>query len=208
MNQMLNSHITTIIFDFGGVLLNLDKQKCIETFQQLGCDTIGELIDNYKQKGLFLMFEEGKISNDEFFAELKKMVGPNITNTQLMNAYISFLTGLPQKKLDLILELHKKYKILMLSNINQFIFEYCLKKYFDVNGHTLSDYFDKTYLSYQLGVCKPDRKIYDMMIADSHLIPDQCFYIDDGAANIEVAKQYGFNCYQAKINEDFTHLFI
>ena len=134
---MLDKNIDTIIFDFGGVLLDLDKQACVDAFVALGCHDIANLIDNYRQKGLFLLFEEGQISNEEFFTELKKLVGPNVTQTQIEEAYKQFLVGLPQYKLDLILRLHKQYKILLLSNINQFVFEYCAEKYFNANGYNI-----------------------------------------------------------------------
>ncbi|MBO4580839.1 MAG: HAD family phosphatase [Bacteroidales bacterium] len=203
---MLASHIDTIIFDFGGVLLNLNKQACVSAFAELGCD-IAPYMDNYRQKGLFLLFEEGKISNDEFFRELKKIVGKHCTDEDIMWAYKQFLTDLPQEKLELILRLHQRYRIFLFSNINQFVFDYCRQKYFETQGHTLSDFFDKTYLSFQMGVCKPDERIFRQMIEDAAIDPRHCFYLDDSTANIEAGMQLGFNCYQPKMNENFSFLF-
>ncbi|MBO4738554.1 MAG: HAD family phosphatase [Bacteroidales bacterium] len=204
---MLDTKINTIIFDFGGVLLGLDKPACLKAFKDLGCDEIEYYLDNCRQQGFFLDFEEGKISNEEFFAQLKKLIGNKATQKEIEHAYLQFLTDLPAYKLDLILKLHQKYKIILLSNINQFVFEYCRKKYFEQNGHSIDDFFDKVYLSYQLGICKPDEQIYRLMIADSNLVPEQCFYLDDGMANVEMGKKMGFQCYCPKINEDFRFLF-
>lgn len=199
-------HINTIIFDFGGVLLNLNKQACVDAFAELGCD-ITPYVDNYRQKGFFLLFEEGKISNEEFFAQLKQIVGKTCSEEDIKQAYKKFLTDLPQYKLDLILQLHTRYKVILLSNINQFVFDYCKEKYFETNGHCLSDYFHHVYLSYEMGMCKPDERIFRTMIQNAGIEPAHCLYLDDGSANIEMGKKLGFNCYQPKINEDFSFLF-
>ena len=200
-------NINTLIFDFGGVLLNLDMPKCLEAFKKLGCDTINEYLDHYKQKGLFLDFEEGKISTSDFFKELQKIVGNNVSISELENAFLSFLGDLPQSKLDLLLALRKKYKVYMLSNINAFIYDHCKRTYFEKNGKKMHDYFDKVYLSYEIGICKPDRRIFDYMIQDADLNPNQCFFIDDGEKNIETAKSLGFTTYLAKPKEDFSEVF-
>lgn len=204
---MLSPHINTIIFDFGGVLLNLNKQACVQAFAELGCD-ITPYVDNYRQKGFFLLFEEGKISNEEFFARLKQIAGHTCSEEDIKQAYIKFLTDLPQYKLDLILRLHQSYKVILLSNINKFVFDYCKQKYFETHGHSIHDYFHHVFLSYEMGMCKPDERIFHAMIQQAHIEPSRCLYLDDGAANVEMGKRLGFNCYQPKINEDFSFLFI
>jgi putative hydrolase of the HAD superfamily len=196
-----------IIFDFGGVLLNLNMQACIDAFARLEYNKISELIDHYKQKGLFLLYEEGKISTDDFFTELQKTVGLHTSINDLKAAYLSFLGDLPQYKLDLILKLRKKYKVCMLSNINQFIFEYCKKTYFETNNQVFKDYFDKAYLSFEMGVCKPHKLIFEKMLENSGIIPTQTLFLDDGIKNIETAKRLGFITYFVKPNEDFSGLF-
>jgi putative hydrolase of the HAD superfamily len=182
-------------------------QACIDAFARLGYNKIGELIDHYKQKGLFLLFEEGKISTEDFFAELQKIVGLHASIEDIKQAYLSFLDDLPQYKLDLILKLRKKYNIYMLSNINQFIFDYCKKTYFETANCVFEDCFDKAYLSFEMGVCKPDKLIFEKMIEDSGLIPSQCLFLDDGIKNIETAKKIGFHTYLVKPKENFSEVF-
>jgi len=199
--------IETIIFDFGGVLIDLDMTACLSAFKRLGFSTIEKYIDPYKQKGLFLDFEEGKISTSDFFSELQKIVGNKVPVRKLEKAYLSLLGEIPQYKLDLLLTLRKRFRILLLSNVNAFIFDYCKRTYFEKNGKKLSDYFEKVYLSYEIGICKPDRRIFDYMIADADLTPRECFYIDDGKKNIKTARELGFMTYFAKPNENFSYLF-
>ena len=201
------NNINTIIFDFGGVLLNLNMQACVNAFACLGYDRIDELIDHYKQKGIFLLFEEGKISADDFFVELQKIVGNPISREKLKKAYLAFIEDIPAYKLELILRLRKQYKILMLSNINEFIFDYCKENHFIANGHVFEDYFDKAYLSFEMGICKPSKLIFEQMIEDAGLIPQQCLFLDDGTKNIEMAQTMGFQTYHVKPQEDFSYLF-
>ncbi|MCL2131626.1 MAG: HAD family phosphatase [Lentimicrobiaceae bacterium] len=204
---MISKNINTIIFDFGGVLIDLNMSACLAAFERLGCGTINQYLDHYKQKGLFLEFEEGKISTSDFFKELQKIVGKNVSVKELEDAFLSFLDGIPSYKLDLIAELRKKYQILLLSNINAFVYDYCKRTYFEKKGEKINDYFDKIYLSCEIGICKPDRRIFDYMVADARLIPEDCLFIDDGEKNIETAKTLGFETYLAKPHEDFSHLF-
>ncbi|MDR1877930.1 MAG: HAD family phosphatase, partial [Bacteroidales bacterium] len=171
--------IDTIIFDFGGVLLNLNKQACVDAFARLGVYGMDEWINNYKQKGLFLLFEEGKITTDDFFVQLQEMAGKHIAIHDLKQAYLAFLEDLPVSKLSLIRRLRGRYKILMLSNINEFIFDHCAKTRFP-DPYSIEVCFDKVYLSFETGVCKPDRAIFDYMIVDSYLDPQRCLFLDDG----------------------------
>ena len=95
----------------------------------------------------------------------------------------------------------------MLSNINAFIFDYCKENHFKSQGHVFEDYFLKAYLSFEMGVCKPDKLIFEKMIEDANLIPKQCLFLDDGIKNIEMAQSLGFQTYHVKPQEDFSHLF-
>jgi len=201
------NNIKTVIFDFGGVLLDMDVQICVNAFARLGYDKVSELMDGYTQKDLFLLYDEGKISTDDFFIELQKRVGLHVSIEELKEAYLSFLEGLPQYKLDLLLKLRKKYKVYMLSNVCKLIFEHCKKLYFETNNHVFEDYFNKAYLSFEIGVCKPDKLIFEKMIEDSGIIPNQCLFLDDGIRNIETAKSLGFNTYLVKPKENFLGLF-
>ncbi len=199
--------IKTIVFDFGGVLLNLNMQACVDAFARLGYAKIDELLDRYKQKGIFLLFEEGEISTDDFFMELQQIVGKHVSIEQLKTAYLTFIEDIPVYKLDLILKLRKRYKVFMLSNINAFIFDFCKENHFKSRGHVFEDYFDKAYLSFEMGVCKPDKLIFEKMIEDANLAPEHCLFLDDGIKNVEIAQLLGFQTYHVKPREDFSCLF-
>lgn len=199
--------ITTLLFDFGGVLVDLDKQLCIDEFSKLGVFNVEKLISKFIQSGLFLSLEKGEVSADEFRNELRKLTTNKLSDEQIDAAWNSFLIQIPDYKLDMLLELRKEYRILMLSNTNEIHFEQVAKKEFSKKGLSVNDYFDKCYLSYELGIAKPQEEIYQHIIKTEGINANQILFIDDGAVNIETAKRLGFKTYLAKDKEDFRSIF-
>lgn len=199
--------IKTLIFDFGGVLINLDKERCIEKFTKLGIKGIDELLSHWCQKGLFLQFEEGKITSNLFLNEIRKMSTFTISDDEIKAAFFSFLIDLPRYKLDLIARLHSHYQIFLLSNINELIYNFCVKEYFFKFGKKIDDYFDKKYLSFQLHVCKPKKEIYLKMLQDSGIQPEEALFLEDGEQNILTAQSLGINTFFTLPKEDFSLLF-
>jgi putative hydrolase of the HAD superfamily len=201
-------NIKTIIFDLGGVLINLDKEASVRTFRELGLLNAYEYLDSYLQKGIFLELEEGKLSNEEFCDKFRALsVNKNITNKQIEEGWCKFLLDIPGYKLDLLLELRKKYRVFMLSNTNRIVSAYYTKYIFTQQGYTIDDYFDRRYLSYEIGCVKPRPGIFEYMIADSGICPQEALFLDDGEQNIIAAKDLGFQTYLVAPHEDFRHLF-
>lgn len=212
MNERLHlqngvKHIDTVIFDFGGVLLNLDPDKCRAAFHAIGIHKIEQFIDRYRPKGLFFEFEYGAINRRTFLDELHKLTDKTVSDQVIIDAYTSFLIELPIYKLQLLRELRKNHKVWLLSNINELCFSYCRDNFFTQEGLEINDYFDKLYMSFQMGVCKPDLKIFEMMLADSGLKPETALFIDDSKNNTEVADRFGINTYLALPEEDYRPLF-
>ena len=110
--------IDTLIIDFGGVLIDLDRQRCIDRFNELGITNVQAMLDVCHQQGFFLLHEKGLINDAEFRDEIRKMAGVSVTDTQIDEAWNSFLVGIPSYKLDLLLELRRRYKLYLLSNTN------------------------------------------------------------------------------------------
>jgi putative hydrolase of the HAD superfamily len=201
--------IKNIVFDFGGVLINLDRQRCVDAFIRLGLKDIDSMIGNYAQTGLFLALERGEVSPSDFRDAIRQMIssGAPVSDAEIDAAWHEFLLDIPQYKLDLLAELRKDYRVLMLSNTNIIHFEQVKKTQFEVDGHKMSDYFDKCYLSYEIGLTKPYADIFEYMLRDAQILPQETLFIDDGEANIEMARSLGFATYLAKPEEDFRHLF-
>lgn len=196
--------IKNIVFDLGGVLIDLDHEGAVRSFEEIGITDARQLLDPYEQKGIFLEVENGTITADEFCQKLREHAGKDLTYEQIKNAWKGFIADTPQYKLDFLLELRKDYNVYLLSNTNPFIQEgWARTSEFTPAGRPIGAYFDKMYTSYEVGVTKPDRKIFDCMIADSGLVPSETLFVDDGKSNIEVGRQLGFETYCPVNGEDW-----
>ncbi|MDD3479377.1 MAG: HAD family phosphatase [Paludibacteraceae bacterium] len=199
--------ISTLIFDFGGVLINLKREAAIEAFRQLGLDTADQLLDNYVQAGIFKHLEDGSLSASDFRNEVRKLTSPKITDAQIDNAFNAFLLDIPSEKLELLLALRSKFRVVMLSNTNPIHFPWCVETKFRYNGYHLSDFFDTCYLSYELKCAKPGHEIFHKLLADEGVTPESCLFFDDGIQNIKAAQALHFQTVLVKPNEDLRPYF-
>jgi len=196
--------ITTIVFDLGGVLLTLNHDEAVKRFKAIGLTDAEEYLDPYHQNGVFLDLEEGKVTEQEFLDEVRKLIGKDVSNEDIRWAWLGFIEDRPMYKLEMLEDLRNRgYKLLLLSNTNPCVMSWAMSTDFSPSGKTLADYFDKCYLSYEVGCVKPDREIFDIMIADSGINPSETLFIDDGPANIKTGQELGFKTFQPKNGEDF-----
>lgn len=192
--------IKNIIIDFGGVLIGLDKDRCVAEYNALGMDVIGQYVNDYRSEDLFNDLELGKIDIHEFCNEARKQSGINATDEQIQYAWLALLKDVPQKKLDKILELQKHYRILLLSNTNAFHWEYSVEHFFK----DWSIYFEKVYLSYELGITKPNHRMFYHMLNDSGIKAEETLFLDDSAANCKAAEAIGIHTWHIGEDEDWT----
>ncbi|MCD7930533.1 MAG: HAD family phosphatase [Tannerellaceae bacterium] len=200
--------IKNLIFDFGGVIINLTRNRCLEAFEELGVTNIRELIcNNYHHKDLFMKLELGQITVGQFHDGIRRMSGRLLTDQQIDMAWISMLDDIPSYKLDLLLELQKQYRVLLLSNTNEIHWKWAERACFNYKGHCASDFFSKIYLSYELNMEKPDIEIFEYVLADAHIQPTEILFIDDAVVNCRAAETLGIHTYIPEPREDWSHLF-
>jgi len=200
------NNITTLIFDLGGVLINLDLPQCIQNFKDLGLQHFEQHLSLFGQKGFFLQFEKGQISIPEFREEVRKLCTNPLTDAQIDAAWCSFLCDIPNQKLEMLLELKKKFRLLLLSNTNQLHIEVSTAGEFARIGKKITDVFDKCYYSYEMGMAKPDAEIFETLLSDAGVSAYECLFLDDGPKNIEQASKMGIQTYLVDINEDLSFL--
>lgn len=200
------SNISTLIFDFGGVLINLDLDQCILNLKKLGLENVEQYLSNFGQKDFFLQFEKGQIGTVIFREEIRKLTPKKLTDAEIDTAWCSFLCDIPSEKLEMLLQLRKKFRILMLSNTNPLHIEVSAASEFEKTGRKRSDYFDKCYLSYEMNMAKPDEEIFQAILDTEQVQPSECLFLDDGIKNIEKAKNMGFQTYLVNDNEDLSFL--
>lgn len=200
------SGITTLIFDFGGVIINLDLPKCIQNLKELGVGNVEQYLSNFGQKEFFLQFEKGQIGIPEFRSEMKKLAEVQLTDAQIDGAWCSFLTDIPAEKLALLSALKKKYRMLLLSNTNPLHIEVSAAGEFAKTGKTIHDFFDKCYFSYEMGMAKPDKEIFEAVLSDAGVKPEECLFLDDGPKNIDMAAKLGIQTYLVDVTENLDFL--
>lgn len=200
--------IKNLIIDLGGVLINLTRNRCIEAFESLGVDNIREQItNNYQHKDLFERLEQGTISVEQFRDDIRRLSGRPLTNGQIDDAWIAMLGDLPEEKLTLLLDLRKRYNTMLLSNTNAIHWEWTRRNLFTYGGHSASDFFNRIYLSYELHMLKPNADIFEYVLKDARILPEETLLIDDAAVNCRGAESLGIKSYTPQPREDWSHLF-
>jgi epoxide hydrolase-like predicted phosphatase len=191
----INSNkIKNIIFDLGGVIINIDYALLIEAFSKIGLPHFEAYFSQKEQKKLFDRYEKGMISSQDFRDELKKQCNPGTSDADIDAAWNSMLLDLPKERLDLLLYSKNMYRTFLLSNTNEihmiFINNY-LKKQFEIinlNGH-----FEKVYLSFEVKMRKPDAEIFELILNQNNLLKEETLFIDDSAQHIDSANKLGIS---------------
>lgn len=204
---MKKKGIKNLLIDFGGVLIDLDRPRCIENFKKLGLLDAEEMLDVYHQQGVFLEQEKGLITASEFRNAIRDKVGPMATDRQIDAVWNSFLVGIPSFKLDLLLKLREKYVVYLLSNTNEIHWKWSLQNVFPYQTFNVENYFEKIYLSYEMKLVKPDPAIFTAVLEDAGIEAEETLFIDDSELNCQTAQQMGFTTYTPKAGEDWSHLF-
>ena len=192
--------IKNLIFDMGGVVLNILVEPVQKAFAELGLPMPKELaaltsVPNSMPTApgpfmkLITASNTGELQGDAFLTALKKGCREDVTLEQIHEAFNTMIT-LPKERLEKLQELGKKYRLLVLSNMGDLHWEYTLKMARD-HGLPLENIFDKMYVSYQLGMVKPHADIFEHIIKDSGINPAETLYIDDFEENIEAGKRAG-----------------
>jgi glucose-1-phosphatase len=190
------SEIKNIIFDWGGVITELHPQCTSEAFQSLGL-----LVDNESgmHNQVFIPFELGMISPDEFRNRMRKYTQNVLTDSMIDNAWNLILGDLPSERWNLLEIIHKNYNTYLLSNTNlihqEYYYNYLEKKY---GTYGYVHLFEKVYFSFQLHLRKPDREIFDFVISDARINPQETLFIDDSKENIDTANHLGFSTVHLK----------
>ncbi len=192
-----------ILFDLGGVLLNLQLHKTFTAFEQLGLYNFSKEFDSYSGSPFIEQFEEGKITSEQFVETIKSRCNPNTTTAQILTAWNAMLGEFPLKKLALLQQLAKQYKLLLYSNTNALHVAHLHLYYNNLFGNnTMQHLFEKMYFSNEVGIRKPNPEGFTFILNEQHLEPNQVFYIDDGSMHIAAAKALGLHTYLTPQNAD------
>lgn len=194
--------IDTILFDFGDIFINLDKQAPITKFKKLGLKEWNSELDD-----LNIQFEIGKISPEEFIAGFQKQM-PNASVEAILEAWNSVLLDFPLYRLEFLQLLSQKYRLFLVSNTDSIHIETFEKK---VGASFYTDFyrcFEKVYFSFEMGMRKPNPDIYSQLIKIHELSPKRTLFVDDRTDNTDAAKKLGIHIWNLQVGkEDVVDLF-
>ncbi|MFA5092370.1 MAG: HAD family phosphatase [Candidatus Omnitrophota bacterium] len=183
----MKQEIKVVLFDLGKVLVDFDHQRAAQRIASFCKKTPQEIYALFFESPATIAFEAGKISAQDFYLEVKKMLDLKLSYESFVPIWndIFFLTPKNRSVFQLVNSLRVNYKTALLSNINALHYEY-LKKNYPVFG-----VFDQVFLSFELGTIKPDKKIYQQVIQGLKVNPEEIFYTDDRSELVESAKTLG-----------------
>ena len=195
------------MFDLGGVIIDLDRQRCVDALVALGDSHADELLGLSMQKGEFMKLEEGKISAADFYNEMRRRIGRPVSDNEIADAINELLIGIPVERLRLLRELKQHFKVMLLSNTNSIMFDTKIADCFAQEGLSVSHYFDDIFLSYRLKACKPHAEIFEKVIAQAQIIPEETLFFDDSQQNLDTAAALGFKTYLVTPDRDILSFF-
>lgn len=196
--------IKNIVFDFGCVIVDLDRRKCIEALNRIGAGRISHYVDECKQIDMFLDLELGKIDVPQFCQEVRRRAPEcKASDEEISEAWGSLLTGIPVERLRAIERLHRKYNVYLLSNSNPVHWGKSVDRFFPASGHGPEYYFDKMFISYKMGMIKPDPRIFETLLKKTGSVPEETLFIDDSAANCKAAEEFGIRTLHVENGDDW-----
>lgn len=201
--------VKNIIFDFGGVLLDIDMPRSFDAIGKL----LGKSLDMHhlpeEESQLVHNLETGKISDESFIWHIQQKMKNPAEGIEIIKAWNAMLIGWNPERFPFLLSLKKKYRTFLLSNTNSIHLTWV---YQDLkNNHQITNfddhYFEKTYYSHLIGMRKPNAEIYDFVIQDAGLNPSETIFIDDHPENIRVAESLGIHVFLHNPKNEIMEIF-
>lgn len=203
------STIKNIIFDLGGVIMNISFLQMMNSFKNLGfTESLEPNASNHFKEQVIEDFEIGKISPQQFREYVRQKTSQSISDQQIDDAINSILLDVPSSRIDFLKRLKRHYRIFLFSNTNQ-INEDCyrlrLKKQFGIDIFT--ELFEESFFSHHIGYRKPSLDGFAYILQKGGLKPEETVFVDDMAANVEGASRAGIHAIQLKKGMEINDLF-
>jgi len=194
--------INTIIFDFGDIFINLDKEGSINEFKKLGLEYLNEVLLEKND-----LFEKGKISELEFIESFQKYI-PSASIDDIRKAWNKIIGDFPLYRLEFLQMLVGKYRLFLLTNTDSIHIEHFEHKVGQSFSRDFYQCFEKVHYSYEMGMRKPDENIFNYLIKHHDLSPKRTLFIDDKKENTDAAERLGIQVWNLQVGqEDVVNLF-
>ncbi len=206
------SSIRNIIFDFGGVICDIDPRFTVEKFKAFGPAKEGRPSSPEETGRMFEklveVYETGKITSAEFRDAIREHYALPLSDERIDEAWNALLLEIPEGRIRLIEEARKDYRLFLLSNSNEIHYHCYAQRLTDRFGYAgFDDLFEKAWFSYRTGLSKPDPEIFRLVLDHHRLVPSETLFIDDTLKHVRAAESIGIQGYHLKPGEDIRDLF-
>ena len=185
-------NIDAIIFDLGGVILNIDYNLTRAAFENSGITNFHDMYSQAAADDLFKNLETGTITEDDFYSEFNKRTNQVLDKNKIRLNWNAMLLAYREKSLEYLNSIKSKYKLYLLSNTNHIHLHALNKLYNNIQrGKPFEKLFDKVYYSCEIGLRKPNADIYEFVLKENNLEAGKTLFIDDSVQNIDAAKAAG-----------------
>ena len=199
--------IKNIIFDLGGVIINLDIPKTISEFNKLSNQSFESIYNQLQQTPVFDLFDKGQITEKDFFIELKKALQNDVTDEELLFAWNAMLLDFPKHRLELLSKLKPNYRLFLLSNTNEsHVLEFEKTLVASHGYQNLEPFFEKVYYSCRMNQRKPNADIFESVLNENNLIAEETLFIDDSPQHVEGALTLGIKAMLLEKNNEVEDL--
>ncbi len=204
----LLSGIRNIIFDLGGVIINIDYKITLNAFSMLGLKDPDRVYSQVSQLPWFDQYDKGGISNQTFVEEFSRFLKPGTTPEQIADAWNAMLLDFPQERARLLMKLKGRYRTFLLSNTNDLHISFFFRQIKEQYGYDeMKSFFEKDYYSHRLGMRKPDAEIFKHVLRENGLEASETLFIDDTLQHVEGARSAGLRAHHLKLPETILDLF-
>ena len=189
--EMAINPICNIIFDLGGVILNIDPQLTVNEFRKLGWNDFYGEYNQSLAKELFFQLESGNASPEAFRDSVRQMIHDQIEDSSIDKAWSAMILDIPQDRIRYLEILKERYRIFLLSNTNEIHRIKFHHNFEEVFGYSFYELFERNFYSHEMGMRKPNPEIYIRALNEAGILAEETLFIDDMVANTEAAKNVG-----------------
>jgi HAD superfamily hydrolase (TIGR01509 family) len=189
------SKIKNILFDLGAVIYDIDFNRALNSFEQIGIPNPQNIYGKMNQNPIFDEFDRGECSSHQFIDFIKSFATKPLDAVEVAKAWNNLLIGIPLERITLLEKMKKKHNTFLLSNNNALHYAEIMN-YMNLNHHgvDLNALFHDTFYSHLIGSRKPEQKAFDIVIEKTGILPIETIFLDDSPQHLETAKKMGFNC--------------
>lgn len=194
------AEIKNIIFDLAGVVLNLDLQRDTEALLSIGLPDFEGCLKDENIAVPMLGYLNGLKAAGAFCSEIRPQCRADVTDAEILWAMDEVLDTVPRERVEILLDLRKKYRTFLLSNIYDTAWQHAVRE-IERTGVGVGECFEKIFLSYEMGMAKPDSAIYQRVMEETGIVAGETLFLDDSRTNVEAAKALGMQAYLVPMNE-------